>query len=138
MLGSEVAAVKAWIGNPIYHLKADDSSMALLQLKNGNHATIVHAGYKSGVPKQEVEIVATEGMLKVDTYGSRLWKSVNGAYEPVEVQRHDAFTLEMTKFAEALRTGGELPVPISWGRHMVDVLCACEESSRTGKEIRLG
>ena len=138
MLGSEVAAVKAWIGNPIYHLKTDDSSMALLQLKNGTHCTVVHSGYKRGVQKCEVDILGTGGMLKVDTYGSRLWIDQDGKFEPVEVQKHDAFTHEMTKFVEALQTGAELPVPISWGRHMVEVLCACEESSRTGREVVLG
>jgi len=137
MLGGEVAAVKAWIGNPIYHLKTDDSSMALLQLKNGTHCTIVHAGYQRGVQKCEVDILGTAGMLKVDTYGSRLWADQEGKFEPVEVQRHDAFTYEMTKFVEALHGGGELPVPTSWGRHMVEVLCACEESSRTGREVVL-
>ncbi len=137
MLGSEVATVKAWIGNPIYKLQADDSSMALLQLKNGTHCTIVHAGYRNGVGKCEVDILGTEGMLKVDTYGSRLWVSENGEFAPVEVQKHDAFTCEMTRFVEALQTGAELPVPISWGRHMVEVLCACEESSRTGREVVL-
>jgi predicted dehydrogenase len=137
LLGSEVAAVKAWIGNPIYHLLADDSSMALLQLKNGTHCTIVHSGYKRGVDKCEVDVLGTEGMLKVDTYGSRLWIEENREFVPVEVQKHDAFTYEMTKFVEALHTGGELPVPLSWGRHMVEVLCACEESSRTGREVVL-
>jgi predicted dehydrogenase len=138
MLGSEVAAVKAWIGNPIYHLQTDDSAMALLQLKNGRHCTIVHSGFKRGVDKQEVEIMGTDGMLKVDTYGSRLWIDQDGAYVPIEVQRHDAFTDEMTKLVAALQGGGELPVPLPWGRHMVEVLCACEESSRTGREIVLG
>ncbi len=137
MLNSEVAAVKAWIGNPIYQLQADDSSLAFLQLKNGLSCAIIHSGFKKGVDKNEVEILGTNGMLKVDTYGSRLWQAHDGQYEPVEVQKHDAFTYEMTKFIEALQTGGELPVPISWGRHMVQVLCACEESSRTGREIIL-
>ncbi|HVB97472.1 MAG TPA: Gfo/Idh/MocA family oxidoreductase [Chloroflexota bacterium] len=137
MLNSEVVAVKAWIGNPIYHLQADDSSLAHLQLKNGLNCAIIHSGFKKGVGKCEVEILGTEGMLKVDTYGSRLWQSLDDQYQPVEVQKHDAFTYEMTRFIEALQTGGELPVPISWGRHMVQVLCACEESSQTGREVVL-
>lgn len=135
ILGTEVAAVKAWIGNPIYNLKADDSSIAYMQLKNGVNFTLMHSGYKNGVGKCEVEILGTEGMLKVDTYGSRLWEAKGGEYAPIDVRKHDAFSYEMGKFIEALQTSGELPVPISWGRHIMQVLCACEESSRTGREV---
>jgi len=30
-----------------------------------------------------------------------------------------------------------LPVPVEWARHIVEVLCACEESSRRGREVVL-
>lgn len=135
ILGTEVAAVKAWIGNPIYHLKADDSSIAFLQLKNGQTATLMHSGWKKGVNRCEVEILGTDGMMRVDTYGQRLWVAEGGEYQPVEVQKHDAMTVEMTKFVAAIQSGGELPVPIEWGRHIQKVLVACEESSRTGREV---
>jgi predicted dehydrogenase len=138
MLNSEVAAVKAWIGNPIYHLKTDDSALAYLQLKNGQSVAIVHSGWKNGVDRNEVEILGTGAMLKVDTYGNRLWISEGGQYVPVEVERNNAFDDEMAAFIRALQTGSELPVPLCWGRHIVEVLCACEESSRTGHEVRIG
>lgn len=138
MLNSEVAAVKAWIGNPIYHLKTDDSALAHVQLTNGQNVAIVHSGWKNGINRNEVEILGTGAMLKVDTYGNRLWISEGGEYVPIEVERNNAFNDEMAAFVQALQTGAELPVPLSWGRHMVDVLCACEESSRTGREIRIG
>lgn len=137
ILNSEVAAVKAWVGNPIYQLKTDDSSLAYLQLKNGQNAVIVHSGWKNGVDRNEVEVLGTGAMLKVDTYGNRLWVSEGGQYVPVEVEKNNAFNDEMAAFIQALRNGTELPVPIAWGRHIVEVLCACEESSRTGREVRL-
>ena len=47
--------------------------MALLQLRNGQHATIVHAGYRTrGVDRCEVEVTCTEGMLKFDSYSNQL------------------------------------------------------------------
>jgi len=135
ILDSEVAAVKAWIGNPIYHLKADDSSIAFLQLKSGQTITLMHSGWKKGIDRNEVEIVGTDGMMRVDTYGQRLWLAEGGEYAPVEVVRQDAMTVEMTQFVAAIQNGGELPVPIEWGRHIMKVLVACEESSRTGREV---
>jgi phthalate 4,5-cis-dihydrodiol dehydrogenase len=138
VLDSEVAAVKAWIGNPIYNLSADDSAMAFLQLKNGLNISIIHSGYKSGVQKCEVEILGTEGMLKFDSYSNHLEVENDGAYEPIEVTRHDPFQKEVEALAHTIRTGAPLPVSVEWGRHMVDVLCACEESSRTGREVVLG
>ena len=38
----------------------------------------------------------------------------------------------------ALGKGKEkLGVSPQWGRHIVEVLCACEESSRTGREVKI-
>src|SRR3954453_15103922 len=64
VLDSEVTAVKALITTSFFDIKADDTNMALLQLKNGSYATIVHTGYATrGVDKCEVEISCTDGML---------------------------------------------------------------------------
>jgi predicted dehydrogenase len=44
----------------------------------------------------------------------------------------------MHAFAESIRAGTEPPVTGRYGREIVRVLEACEESSRLGREVRLG
>lgn len=137
VLDAEVVAVKAWIGNPFHNIAADDASVALLDLSNGQHATIVHAGFKQGVDRCEVEVTCTEGMLRFDSYSNQLAVNQEGQYQPVPVERVDPFTAELQNLVGAIQGREQLRVTPAWGRHIVEVLTACEESSRTGREARL-
>jgi predicted dehydrogenase len=140
VLDSSVASVKAWIGNPIHGLKADDANLAFLTLHNGKHATIVHAGYRDrGVEQCQVVVTCTNGMLCFDSYSNRLavddWQ---GRYTPIAIDPVDPFTEELGNLVGAILGREELRVPPAWGRHIVEVLLACEESSRTGREVAIG
>jgi predicted dehydrogenase len=136
VLDTEVASVRAWIGSPFHHLSADDASMAMLRLRNGLHATIVHAGYRDrGVERCEVELTCSGGMLLFDSYSNRLFVDSGGAYEAVAVERIDPFAAELQNLVCAIRGEEALRVPPRWGRHIVEVLLAAEESSRTGAEV---
>jgi predicted dehydrogenase len=137
VLDSEVAAVKAWLGSPIHNIAADDANMALLQLRNGGHATIVHAGFKQGVDRCEVEITCTGGMLRFDSYSHRLAVGKDGRYEPIELERVSPFAAELKNLTGAIAGREPLGVTPAWGRHIVQVLLACEESSRSGREVRI-
>ena len=137
VLDTDIEAVKSWIGSPIHNIQADDASVALLQLRNGTHAMISHAGYKRGVEKCEVEVTSTNGMLKFDSYSNWVSTDEGGAYKPVEVTKVDPFTMEMRNLVATIKGGAELAVTPAWGRHIVEVLLACEESSRTGREVRI-
>lgn len=138
VLDTAVASVKAWIGSPIHGLAADDTAMALLTLGNGQHATIVHAGYRDrGVDKCQVEVTCTGGMLLFDSYSNTLAVDRDGRYEPVPVAPVDAFTQELRNLVGAVQGREELAVTPAWGRHIVEVLLACEESSRTGHEVAI-
>jgi phthalate 4,5-cis-dihydrodiol dehydrogenase len=136
VLDSEVASVRAWIGSPFHNLSADDANMAFLQLRNGKHATIVHAGYKTrGVDRCEVEVTCTNGMLRFDSYSNQLAVDQNGAYVPIDLERKEPFAEELANLVGAINGTQELRVPPVWGRHIVEVLLAAEESSRTGREV---
>jgi len=136
VLDSEVESVRAWIGSPFHNLPADDANMAFLQLRNGKHATIVHAGYKTrGVDRCEVEITCTNGMLRFDSYSNQLAVDQDGTYAPIEVQRKEPFAEELANLIGAVNGTQELRVPPVWGRHIVEVLLAAEESSRSGREV---
>jgi predicted dehydrogenase len=136
VLDTEVASIRAWIGSPFHNLSADDANMAFLVLRNGMHATIVHAGYRQrGVQRCEVEITCTEGMLRFDSYSSQLAVDKDGSYAPIRVERVDPFAAELRNLVAAIEGREELRVAPAWGRHIVEVLLAAEESSRTGREI---
>lgn len=138
VLDTEVESVRAWIGSPFHGLSADDANMAFLTLRNGLHATIVHTGYKTrGVDKCEVEVSCTNGMLRFDSYSNRIAVDREGQYEPIELQRLEPFTEELRNLIGAIRGTEELRVPPMWGRHILEVLLAAEESSRTNREVAI-
>jgi predicted dehydrogenase len=138
VLDTSVKSVRAFIGAPFHHLPADDANMAFLQLRNGLCATIVHAGYRArGVEKCEVEVTCSDGMLRFDSYSNRLAVDRDGAYAPIEVERVEPFTEELKNLVGAIRGREPLRVTPAWGRHIVEVLLAAEESSRTGREIAI-
>jgi len=138
VLDTDVQSVRAWIGSPFHNLPADDANMAFLQLRNGQHATIVHAGYRTrGVDRCEVEVTCTDGMLKFDSYSNQLAVERDGAYAPIEVQRTEPFAAELSNLIGAINGAEELRVSPIWGRHIVEVLLAAEESSRSGREVEI-
>jgi phthalate 4,5-cis-dihydrodiol dehydrogenase len=138
VLDTEVAAVRAWIGSPFHGLSADDADIAFLTLRNGLHATIAHTGYKArGVDRCEVEVACTNGMLRFDSYSNRLAVDHEGAYAPIEVQRVDPFAEELKNLVGSMLGREQLRVSPAWGRQMVEVLLAAEESSRLGREVEI-
>jgi len=138
VLDSEVESVRAWIGSPFHGLPADDACIAFLRLRNGLHVQITHAGYrKRGVEQCQVEISCTDGMLRFDSYSNQLAIDRDGAYAPIEVERVDPFTEELRNLVGAVRGTEELRVPPGWGRHIVQVLLAAEESAKSGREVCL-
>jgi predicted dehydrogenase len=138
VLDAAVNSVRAWIGSPFHGLPADDANLAFLELDNGRHATIVHAGYKTrGVEKCEVEVTCSDGMLRFDSYSNALAVERDGKYQPVTVERVEPFAEELKNLLGAIRGEESLKVTPAWGRHIVEVLLAAEESSRTGREVAI-
>jgi phthalate 4,5-cis-dihydrodiol dehydrogenase len=138
VLDTEVESVRAWIGTAFHALPVDDANMVFLTLRNGLHATIVHAGYRTrGVDKCEVEVTCSDGMLRFDSYSNQVAVDRDGAYQPIEVERVDPFAEELSNLIGAIRGTEPLRASPAWGRHIVEVLLAAEESSRSGREIAI-
>ena len=141
LLGANVKNVRASV-KTIYHpdIKCDDAVMAFLELENGVVVSWATASYKdtedAGVEAHGLEILCTDGMLKVDKR-SRVYVGKGGKYEEVELSRDNSVRREWELFAEAIKTSSEPPVPLSHARHVVAVMEACEESSRTGQTVAL-
>jgi phthalate 4,5-cis-dihydrodiol dehydrogenase len=151
-LQSPVTAVKAKVGNPVYGYSATDTGIAFLEFASGAAATIMHCGYRDGVPRFEAEITGTEGQLRFQgDKGERnqLWRGRGGQWEEVEVppldlplnpdieMRSRVFAAQLRDFALALQEGRPAPISSAFGRDVVRIMEACEESSRVGREVRL-
>jgi predicted dehydrogenase len=97
--------------------------------------------------RHEAEITGTEGQLRCS--GHQLWRSRSGIWEEIAAPEPDvperadgrpsspAFLLELREFARAIAEDREPSVSGAYGREIVRVLLACEESSATGREVRL-
>jgi predicted dehydrogenase len=136
VLGSGVAAVRGWVGNPIHNAAADDASVAYLHLKNGLTVTLFHAGFKDrGKDQCGVEILLTDGMIEFDSYSNRLQVAGNGEYENRPIERANPFVVEFNRMVDSITSGAPLAVPPAWARHIVAVMLAVEESGRQNREI---
>ncbi len=151
LLGGEVVSVKARVGNPI-HGVSTDMGLAFLQFDTGVGAVLHHVGYKDGVNRFGAEITGTEAQLRVSGDrggGNPLLISRGGAWVelPVAALALDlkdgvtdvggAFVAQMQEFAAAIAEQRPPSVTGEWGREVVRILTACEESSRTGRDVDL-
>lgn len=146
ILNSRVRSVKAYVGTRFHDIKTDDSAMAYLDLESGVPATIAHTGYKdhpgAGVEQSGGEIVisCTEAMLKI-VDRQRLYRSApggrGGQWEEVPLERVDTTAVELQRLIECIREDKPETVSVEQARHIVAVMTACEESSRTGHEVAI-
>ena len=138
LIGSPITAVRAWVSNPMVGQNTDDTGLAWLDFANGTHATLHHTGYpQEGPERNEVEIVGTRASLRAATRDDRLWLSNGTQYVEQPVSGTDSFTLELAGLVYAIATGSIAPVDGYWGRYIVAVALACEESSHTGEVVHV-
>lgn len=133
--GKRVESVLAQVGSPIFGMSATDSGISHLRFSDGFSATICHGAYREGVPRFETEFVCTDGMLKVNS--SEVMIGRGGEYTAVELEPMNSQREQTAAFARALVDGTEVPTPGEYGREVVAVLEATEESTRRGCEVRV-
>ena len=148
VLNSKVAAVKAYIGTRYNPIKADDCAMAFLEMESGVPATIAHTGFKdhpgAGInqPGGVVEISCTEAMLKIDNRRD-LYRTVpdeegkGSRWEQVPIQQVNTAAVELESLIQSIERDTPPACTPEQARHIVAVMTACEESSRTHREVRL-
>ena len=141
LLDSPVKNARASV-RTVYHqdVQCDDAVMAFLETENGVPCSLSTVSYRddanSGVDLHATELLCTDGMLKIDRR-RRVFVSRDGKYEEVPVGDDQAVRLEWDAFTDTIDRGAEPPVPLAHARHIVAVMEACEESSRTGKTVLL-
>lgn len=147
LLGQRVTSVKAIVQTRFHEIAADDTALAYLQFADGTAATIAHTGYKdhagAGVDQigGEIIITCTQAQLKI-VDRARLYRSVpgekGGAWAEVPVERVDTTTAELRALVQNIVDDAPETVSVDQARHIVEVMTACEESSRTGREVLIG
>ncbi len=140
--GSRVAAVKALIDSRFFEFSADDVAMALLHFQNGVHATLIHVWWRTGGTRFSTEFVCTDGMIQlrrgIHSGREDVFVGKEGNWEQVTVaEDHDTTSLQLQAFVDAIDAGTEPPVTAEYARHLVEVMTACLESSRSGREVVL-
>jgi phthalate 4,5-cis-dihydrodiol dehydrogenase len=139
LAGSRIVAVKALVGSFFNAYPSDDGTLAYFQFRNGAAGTLALTGHYSGAPTSLAQAVCTKGMLR---YGKELEATdpsqpdVEG-YRVVPVPAANGFARQLQNVAAAIRGEGALEVPGEWGRDVMRALFACEESSRSGREVVL-
>lgn len=136
-------AVKALVGTFFNDYPAarpaDDGAVLFIQFDTGQVATIHLTGHYSGARKSEAEYVCARGMVK---YSGGLFATNPDApddpeYHEVPYERERGFTAQLANVAAAVRGARPPAVPGEWGRLVMSVLLAAEESSRTRREVTL-
>ena len=135
---SPVVAVKGLTGrcfHPWAEVQADDATIALLQHQNGVHTVAVVKGYRRGAPKDMLEITCTEGMIRCER--SRLWIGLDEQWQERSIVTENNKVRQLNEFLTRLEKGDEPAIPAEEARETVRILLAVEESSATGREVRL-
>ncbi|MBI3971529.1 MAG: Gfo/Idh/MocA family oxidoreductase [Chloroflexi bacterium] len=141
LLGSPVKSVRASV-RTVYHpdIQCDDAVLAFMELENGVPCTFATVSYKdtpnAGVEAHGVEILCTDGMVKVDQR-RRVFVSRGGHYEEIPVERNEANRVEWDAFTDSIDRGDPPPVPLEHARHVVAVMEACEHSSASGQTVQI-
>lgn len=131
--GLRVLSVRARVGNPFWGQPATDAGHAFLVFEGGFTAAVAHAGWRDGVNRFETELICERGFLRITDREVALGRGK--AYTPLPVPQVDTFASQFADFADACTKGTELSASAEWGREVVAVLEAAEESSRLGREV---
>jgi predicted dehydrogenase len=139
LIGAPVEKVSAQMQTRFHDQQADDTGVALLRYANGATGTAVAIGFRTGVFTFVTELSCTKGMLKIDNSRGvfigrdEQWQLVPGSTH--ENWMAAALVNEWQAFADALEQDTETAVTAEFGRHIMAIAFAAEESSRLGQEM---
>ena len=140
VMGSQAVSVSAAIGTRSHYQAGDDHGTALIRCKNGLAGVAVCVGYADGGPNHECQVICANGGLRFNQSGEGPFVQIgrNDTWEDVPFEEPDAlFHYEWQAFAKSIEEDLEPPVPGEWGRSIMEILFAAEESAVTGREVLL-
>lgn len=139
VMASQAASVSASIGARAHYQAGDDSATAFIRYKNGLAGVAVAVGFADGAPDFSCQVICANGTLRFSQHGEKYvrvgkgdkWEDVPFDDTPVEMHN------EWKSFAEAIEKNIEPPTHGEWGRHIMEILFAAEQSAITGREVVL-
>ena len=139
VMASQAVSVSAAIGTRAHYQASDDSATAFVRYKNGLAGVAVSVGYADSAPNYECQVICANGSLRFSQHGEKFVKVGKGdkwedvPFEDPPAQMHN----EWKAFAEAIGRDIEPPSHGEWGRHIMEILFAAEQSAITGREVVL-
>jgi phthalate 4,5-cis-dihydrodiol dehydrogenase len=139
VMASQALSVSAAIGTRAHYQAADDHGTALIRYKNGLAGVAVAVGFSDGAPNYACEVICANGTLRFSQHGEKYvmvgkgdrWEHVPFEDPPAEM------TNEWKAFAEAIALDVEPATHGEYGRHVMEILFAAEESAVSGREVVL-
>ena len=141
IMASQAVSVSAAIGTRAHYQAGDDSASAFIRYKNGCAGIAVAVGFADGAPNFECQVICANGTLRFNHHGTdgKYVKIGRGdAWDDVafEDASHDMYH-EWNSFAEAIEKNVEPPAHGAYGRHVMEIMFAAEQSAITGREVLL-
>ena len=141
LIDAPVESVSAQMQTRFHNQQADDTGIALLRYANGATGTAVAIGFQTGVFTFVTQLTCTKGMLKIDhSRGVFIGRDEQWKLVPDSVQEDwmsAALVTEWQAFVDALENDTETAVTGEFGRHIMAVAFAAEESSRIRQEVSI-
>jgi len=140
VMSSQAHSVSASIGTRAHYQAGDDSSTAFIRYKNGLAGVAVAVGYADGGPNYECQVICANGSLRFSQHGEKFVKiGKDEQWEDVPFDDpEEEFHHEWKTFAQAIQQDIEPATHGHWGRHIMEIMFAAEQSALTGKEVLLG
>ena len=139
VMASQAVSVSAAIGTRAHYQGGDDSATAFIRYKNGLAGVAVSVGFADGAPNYTCEVICANGGLRFSQHGDKyVMVGKNDRWEEVPFDDPPAqFTNEWKAFVEAIEQDIEPPTHGDYGRHIMEILFAAEQSAITGQETFL-
>ena len=142
LLGDDINSVSGTSSNFTHpHLNADDTGHHFLRWKSGPTASITRMGWAHGITEYGADYYFTNGQAKHRRAYSGIgqtgvWVERGNEWDEVPFEPVDSLVVQFKEFAKAVARGdSDSPTPMNYGRKVLKVLEATEESNRTGREV---
>jgi phthalate 4,5-cis-dihydrodiol dehydrogenase len=141
LVGSPVTQVYAQFATRFHDQLADDTGMISLQYANGALGTVISVGYQTGAADFSTRLIGTRETMNIDyVTGVSLgrddqWKTIPNSGSATWM--HEAIVGEWRAFLDAIERNITPPISGEYGREIMRVAFAAEESSSQNKAINL-
>lgn len=144
VMASQAVSVSAAIGTRAHYQAADDSATAFVRCKNGLAGVTIAVGYADGGANVECQVICANGSIRFahrgDFQGTKGYVRIGRDDRWEDVPFDEPPTLfhnEWGGFVEAIEKDIEPPSSGEWGRHIMEILFAAEESAISGRDVSL-